>query len=179
VSRKSSSQLFESWHVTNLIVGIPKPQLNLLLQRKLFGIRVLVSGRRGSKSSRRFDTEEVFGIGLAWMLSKSGLRAEVVRQVLCDITESQVAVARDAAQVLYQTGYGYLVVLREMPVPGETGDEAEIANLTTEVSHLGDLPELLTNNSGRSALVFPIGHLFDRIELGIDVVQQVLERREA
>lgn len=174
--KRIPAQLIESWHVTDVIVGIPMPYLNQFLQREAFGITARVSGRRGKKSSRRFDAEEVFGIGLAWMLSKTGLRAEVVRQIFCDLTDSKVGIARDAAQVLLQTGCPYLLVLREMPVAGETADEAEMADLTTEASYLGEIPGLLARNIGKSALVFPIGALFDRIELGIDVVQQVLER---
>lgn len=173
----SPLQLFESWHVTDIIVGIPMPTLNLFLQRcEVFGITARVSGQR-KKSSRRFDAEDVIGIGLAWMLSKSGLRAEVIRQILCDITQSEVAIASEAAIELFQSGHSHLVVLRGMPVTGETVDEAEVADLTTEVCYLEDLPELLTRNVGKSALVFPIEDLFDRIEIGMDVVEQVLARR--
>jgi len=176
-AKNINPQLFEFWHVTDMIVGIPKPQLNLLLQRKLFGITALVSGRRGSKSSRRFDTGQVLGIGLAWMLSKSGLRAEVIRQVLCNITESNVAVASQAALELVQTGYPYLVVLRDMPIPGETKDEAEIAELTTEVSFPEGLPDLLSRNFGKSALVCPMKNVFDRIDLGIEIVERLQKRQ--
>src|SRR4029077_8519431 len=93
--QEATRQLFESWHVTDIIVGIPMTDLNLLVQRELFGISALVSGRKGTKSSRRFDTEQVLGIGLAWMLSKSGLRAEVIRQVLSDITAGHIGTASE------------------------------------------------------------------------------------
>jgi len=83
----------------------------------------------------------------------------------------RVAVASQAALELVQTDYPYLVVLRDMPIPGETEDEAEIAELTTEVSFLEGLPELMSKNFGKSALVFPIKNVFDRIELGIDLVE--------
>ena len=168
-----SPQLFETWHVTRVLVGIPQIHLNLFLQRELYGITARASGRRGDKSSRRFDEEEVFGIALAWALSKSGLRAEAVRQVLSDLTETKVASARDAAGVLLNAGQRYLVVLRELPVPGNEESAPRTAVLKVEVADwLEDVVQTLSKNPGASAFVLPVGEMFDRIETGIALIRQ-------
>lgn len=164
-------QLFETWHVTRVLVGIPQTYLNLFLQRKLYGINARVFGRRGDKSSRRFDAEQVFGIGLAWMLSKSGLRAEVIRQIFCEITGTETASAREAAGVLFNAGLRYLVVLRPVPIPGGE-DDAETAGLEIELTDWPDeVTQILSKNSDASAFVFNVGEVFDHIEAGIKLIR--------
>lgn len=163
------TQLFETWHVTRILVGIPQTYLNLFLQRKLYGITARVFGRRGDKSSRRFDAEQVFGIGLAWMLSKSGLRAEVIRQIFCEIAGTEIASAREAAGVLCNAGLRYLVVLRSVPIPGE--DCAETACLEIELTDWqDDVTQILSKNTDASAFVFNVREVFDRIEAGIKLI---------
>jgi hypothetical protein len=163
-----SPQLFESWHVTNFFVGIPPTYLNMLLQRGLYGITASVSGRKGDKNSRRFDDANVFGIALAWMLFKSGLRTEPIRRVLIDIAGTTEADAEEAAKVLYGAQLRYLVIIRELTNPG---DEIETELKVIGADWAGELGEILADNSTASVLVLPVGEMFDGIELRMSVIQ--------
>ena len=164
----NSSQLFESWHVTGVLVGIPPAYLNMFLQRKLYGITALVSGQRGDKNSRRFDDLAVFGIALAWMLFKSGLRTEPIRRILADIADTKDASAEEAARMLFGAGMRYLVVIRELTNSGdETGADFKIK----VTDWLEELPEILAENPTTSVLVLPVGEMFDGIETRMRVIQ--------
>lgn len=163
-----ASEVFETWHVTEILVGIPQTYLNMFLQRRLYGITAGVVGRRGEKNSRRFDDAEVFGIALAWLLFKSGLRTRPIIQILCDITGTKDANAREAAQVLLEARLRYLVVIRELMNPV---NEAE-GELRVQVTDwVEDVTEILANNTTASALVLPVGDIFDGIEHRMNVIQ--------
>jgi hypothetical protein len=163
----NAMQLFESWHVTDVLVGIPPTYLNMFLQRKLYGITASVSGRRGDKNSRRFDDVAVFGIALAWMLFKSGLRTEPIRRILADIADTKDASAEEAARMLLGAGMRYLVVIREL-----TNSDDETVDLKIKVTDwLEELPEILAENPTTSVLVLPVGEIFDGIEKRMAVIQ--------
>lgn len=162
-------QIFETWQVTDILVGIPPKYLNMFLQRKLYGITARISGRRGEKNSRRFDTAEVFGIGLAWMLFQSGLRTEPIRKILCEIAETKVANAREAAQVLGQAQLRYLAIFRDLNQEGNTGDSVSVGG----AQWLEELKETLRDDALTSALVLPVGAVFDGIGQRMDVLQGV------
>jgi hypothetical protein len=163
------SELFESWHVTEWLVGIPPTYLNMFLQRKLYGITASISGRRGDKSSRRFDEATVFGIALVWMLFTSGLRTESIRRVLNDITEATDADAVAAADFLLQAQVHYLVVIREL---GIHGDEPGADFKTAGTSYEEDIAKFVSDNPKASVLTVPIGEKFGAIEQRMSVIKE-------
>jgi hypothetical protein len=163
-------KLFESWHLTGFLADIPAPFLNMLLQRKLYGITASVEGRRGDKNSRRFDEETVFGIALVWMLFTSGLRTEPIRQILKDIAETTKADAVEAAQVLLQAQVSYLVIFRELV---NTGDEAGRELKTAGTSFVEDIAKYVTDNPTSSVLTVPVGERFTDIEQRMSIIPEV------
>jgi hypothetical protein len=156
-----TSKPFESWHVTDVLVGIPPAYLNMFVQRGLYGIKARVSGRRGDKNSRRFDEASVFGIALAWMLFESGLRTEPIRRVLIDIAETSEADAKAAAQVLGAAGLRYLVIVREL---ADQAGEAETELKVIGTDSTKELTDILIASPTASVLVVPVREKFDAIE---------------
>ena len=163
--------LFESWHVTDVIVGIPALYLNMFLKRKLYGITASVSGRRGTKSSRRFDEDSVFGIALVWMLFESGLRTEPIRRILNEIAENTRADAIEAAQVLLSAQVSYLVIIRELRNQGHEALKVTSAEWKEEIA------EFVADNPAASVQVFPVGQMFAEIEGRMEVAQLLQEKR--
>jgi hypothetical protein len=166
-----ASELYESWAVTAM-VGISTTHLNMLLQRKLYGITASVVGRRGDKNSRRFDEVEVFGIGLVWMLFNCGLRTEPIRQILADIAEKKDASAADAASVLTGSKLPYLVVVRDLTDDAESGGEFVVKGAV----RIAEIEEIITETPTSSVLVIPVGEMFDGIEQRMDAVHKILQR---
>jgi hypothetical protein len=164
-----ATQLFESWHVTEWLVGIPPMYLNMFLQRKLYGITASVSGRRGDKNSRRFDEATVFGIALVWMLFSSGLRTESIRRILNDIAQTIEADAVAAAQVILQAQVHYLVIIREL---GIHGDEPATELKTVGTSFKEDIAKFVVDNPKASVLTVPVGEKFAAIEQRMSVIKE-------
>jgi hypothetical protein len=161
-------QLFESWHVTRFLVGIPPTYLNMLLQRKLYGITASVSGRRGDKNSRRFDEETVLGIALVWMLFRCGLRTDPVRRILNDIAETKHADASTAAIILLQADLRYLVITRDLRDPGG-GDDLDLKVTATDWQE--DVADIVAKNPTESVLVLPVREIFASVHRGMALIQ--------
>jgi hypothetical protein len=169
-----SSQLFEFGDVTGFLVGIPPMYLNQFLQRKLYGITALISGRRGERNSRRFDEATVFGIALAWMLFKGGFRTETIRRILNDIAETSKADAVAAAQVLLVAQVPYLVIIHELAIDG---DEPATEIRTAGTHFEEDIAKLRVENPTAMVDTLPVGLMFDAIEQRMSLIREVRAKR--
>lgn len=156
-----TAELYDSWQVTTM-TEIPSGHLNMLLQRKLYGIRASVAGKRGEKSSRRFDAATVLGIALVWALFKTGLRTEPIRRILNEITETRDEDAVEAAMSLRSSDTGYLVIIHEL-----SGDDASTALDVFPLEQ--EISEVLGSNPTASVLLLPVRNIFARVEKLMDL----------
>ena len=165
-------ELFESWHVTRVLVGIPPAYLNMLVQRKLYGIAPSVSGRRGDKNSRRFDDATVLGIALVWMLFRCGLRTDPVRRILNDIAETMHADASATAIILLQSDLRYLVITRDLRHPG-AGDDLDLKVTVTDWQE--DVADIVAENPTESVLVLSVREMFASVDRGMSMIQAMTQ----
>src|SRR5262245_53133805 len=100
----------DSSDLSELLVGITPAYLNNFVQRELYGVRASVQAGQVRKQHRRFSEDDVFGIGLVWMLFEAGLRSDPICRILKDIAGKLDANA--AAKRLLKSNVENLVVVR-------------------------------------------------------------------
>jgi hypothetical protein len=159
---------FESGEVVEL-VGIRPFYLNKFIERSLYGIRPSLRAGEARKRRRRFSTEDCFAIGLVWSLFESGLRSEVIKRVLRDISGSKAADANAAAKVLHQRKPQNLLIVRQRRTAGEArSSPAQTVKLLdgAAVSHL------VRGITAQSACIIPVATLFQNLQEAMNAAQK-------
>jgi len=90
--------VFESTDVERL-VDISSIRLNKFVEDNLYRLRPSIKAGKGRGSRRLFNREDVFGIALVWWLFEAGLRSNVIRVVLDEISQKKAG-ANQAAEML-------------------------------------------------------------------------------
>jgi hypothetical protein len=153
-------KVFESWDITDLLVGITPIYLNSFLHRELYGITATVSDEGGETKLRLFNEADVFGIALAWMLFESGLRTQAIRGILNKLAGTKRANAKKAAHVLLRSEADYIVVVREARKPKSSKDP-ETQVIPADDNEVGHIMEA---HPTANILIVPIGAKFADIE---------------
>jgi hypothetical protein len=157
---------FSSADVTQL-VGITPINLNALVHRQLYGIAASISARHGEIKVRIFSEEDVLGVALVWVLVESGLRTQSIRDVLCQLVETDNAKA--AAELLALDEVDYLGIVREPSNPKrKTTPKLQVRPTLKE-----NLNELVTECVAKyptaSILLVPVGQKFADVKQKIDL----------
>jgi len=159
---------FESGEVVGM-VGIRPFYLNKFIERGLYGIRPSLRPGEARKRRRRFSREDCLAIGLVWSLFESGLRSEVIKRVLRDISGSKAADANAASKLLLQRNPQHLVVVRQRRTAGEA------ASSPTQAVKLLDgtaVSQLVRGNTTQSVSIIPVASLFQYLREAMDAAQQ-------
>ncbi len=146
---------FETSEVIEL-VGIRPNYLNKFVERNLYGVVPSDRTGEGRGSRRRFTLEDVFGIALVWWLFEAGLRSEVIKRVLRDISGSKKANANLAATKLRQHRADLLIVKRETRSHKE---KQKWPQETVVMLAHGEIAKMVAKGGRHSHLILPIGEL--------------------
>lgn len=154
-----------STEVANL-VGIQATLLNKFVERKQYKIEASVRPAGGRGKERLFGVQDVYGIALVHWLFESGLRSQVIQRVLDDVCKVEIAKANDAAAILLHQEGEFLVVTRQVRLPGEK----HLPKQKTKRCSVREATARLIANDPSVVVVIPFQRLFSKLEidLGID-----------
>jgi hypothetical protein len=147
---------FESSDVVE-VVGIRPIYLNKFVERRLYGIEPSVRSGEGRGSRRWFSLDDVFGIALVWWLFEAGLRTEVIKRVLREVSKSSKDDANLAAKSLMKSGVDCLTVTRDLRL---AGNKQQRTPQDVQGVDFSDAQEKLSELGNQSIYVLPVRSLF-------------------
>jgi hypothetical protein len=156
----------ETADITERLVGITPVYLQNFVQRGLFGLRASAQSGKVRAKRRLFSREDVFGIGLVWLLFEAGLRRKPIARVLIEVGGTPKADANRAAQKLLAQEAEFLVILRVARPPSKT--PAQEPNQELRVIRGGDMVPKSTGSA--IELVIPVGEKFRDISRRLEIL---------
>jgi hypothetical protein len=160
------SGIYESGEVTEL-VGIHAIYLTKFVERGLYGIEPSVRPGERWKRRRLFSGEDVQGVALVWWLFESGLRSQVIRNVLNKICGGRLrSKANNAAKKLIHEDT-WMLTIKRRPRTAQEKDETD----SLKVCLLDETQALNTvkNTNAASVLVLPVGPLFSNLKTAMEM----------
>jgi|HubBroStandDraft_4_1064222.scaffolds.fasta_scaffold11348_3 hypothetical protein len=147
---------FESSDVVE-VVGIRPIYLNKFVERRLYGIEPSFRSGEGRGSRRWFSLDDVLGIALVWWLFESGLRTEVIKRVLREVSKSSKDDANLTAKSLMKSGAECLVITRDLR---QAGNKQQRTPQVAQGADFLDAQEQLSEIGDESIYVLPVRSLF-------------------
>lgn len=147
------------------LVGITPIYLQNFIQRGSYGLRSSVNPGKVRSQRRQFSRDDVFGIGLVWLLFEAGLRGDPMVRILKEIT-GKVANPNLAAKKLLEERAEYLVIARRPRGP----TKIPLEKPAQEISIVGqDSPQSIQDIAAVQ-IAIPVGSKFRDIEMRMELL---------
>lgn len=153
------------------LVGITPVYLQNFLQRGSYRLRSSVSPGKVRSQRRLFSPEDVYGITLVWELFESGLRAELIEQILNEIAGTKKANANKAAAKLLDNKTAYLLLFRRSRRPSKSVAKAPIQRV--EPHTVESFARFLNRWSHEGGQVIAVGEKFADVRKRLEILFDV------